>query len=142
MGTEARNGPARPRLVTTETSKYPELAADARAWEPHPGVSALDLVRGEIGAGGLLTGVATFAPGSEITLHTHNVEEAVTVIEGEAICEIDGQLYHLRPYETSYVPPGVPHRFYNEGDRPMTIHYAYAGVKVTRESVTKAGIGD
>jgi|GEM_PF-5263382 len=138
MGTtKAENGAARPRLVTTNLNTYPDLAAAARAWEPHAGVSALDLVRGEIGSGGLLTGVATFAPGSEITLHTHNVEEAVTVIEGEAICEIAGQLYRLRPYETSYVPPGVPHRFYNAGDRPMTIHYAYAGIHVTRESVTR-----
>lgn len=104
----------------------------AHAWQPNPGVEALDFVRGEIGATSLLTGVATIAPGAGLTLHTHDVEESVTVVEGEATCEIDGEFYQLRPYETSFVPPGVPHRFLNRGDRPVRILYVYPATRVAR----------
>ncbi len=109
---------------------------DAYAWQPNPGVEALDFVRGEIGAKSLLTGVATIEPGAGLVLHTHDCEESVTVIEGEATVEIDGTFYQLHPYETSYVPPGVPHRFLNRSDRPVKILYVYPAIKVARIPVS------
>jgi quercetin dioxygenase-like cupin family protein len=107
----------------------------AHFWQPHPGVEALDFVRGDIGAQSLLTGVATIDPGAGLVLHTHDVEESVTVIEGEATCEVDGEFYQLRPYDTSYVPAGVPHRFNNQTDRPVRILYAYPAIHVARDPV-------
>ena len=112
--------------------------ADAHFWQPNPGVEALDFVRGEIGATSLLTGVATIDPGAGLVLHTHDCEESVTVIEGEATCEIDGELHHLHPYETSFVPPCVAHRFFNQSDRPVKILYVYPSTRVARTPVERA----
>ena len=112
--------------------------ADAHSWQPNPGVEALDFARGEIGARSLLTGVATIDPGAGLVLHTHDCEESVTVIEGAATCEIDGELYQLRPYETSFVPPGVAHRFFNQSDRPVKILYVYPSTRVARTPVERA----
>src|SRR3712207_8419482 len=49
------------------------------------------LVLADRGSTSLTIGLSTFQPGSVIPLHTHNVEEAITILEGEAVAIIDGQ---------------------------------------------------
>ena len=34
--------------------------------------------------------------------------------------KLDGETYTLGRYDASFVPPLVPHRFWNASDRPMT----------------------
>ncbi len=87
--------------------------AEAVPYELDTGVMFQDLVRREHGARTLVSGTATFQPGAALPLHTHNVEEIVTVLAGEAQCEVDGRLRTLVPYDTTFVRPGVPHRFRN-----------------------------
>ncbi len=77
------------------------------------GVMFHDMVRSEHGSRALVSGFATFEPGCALPLHTHNVEEVVTVLEGDAECEVDGQTCCLRTHDTTFVRPGVPHRFRN-----------------------------
>jgi len=88
------------------------------------------LVTHETGAQNLSTGVTRFVPGAKIPLHYHNVEEQVTIIEGEALAIIDGERHTLRAYDTTYVPAGVPHHFMNESDAPMAIHCTYGGTYI------------
>jgi putative monooxygenase len=90
------------------------------------------LVTHETGAANLSTGVTRFEPGAMIPLHYHNVEEQVTIIEGEAVAIIDGERHTLRAYDTTYVPAGTPHHFMNESDAPMAILYAYPSPYVER----------
>jgi hypothetical protein len=52
------------------------------------------------------TGMTIFAPGTGIPLHTHNVEETVIVLEGEATVEI------------VFVNPKVDHRARRKVDQP------------------------
>ena len=87
--------------------------ADAVPYELDTGVTFQDLVRRPHGARTLVSGTATFQPGAALPLHTHNVEEIVTVLEGEAQCEVGGHTGTLRPYDTTFVRPGVAHRFRN-----------------------------
>ncbi len=87
-----------------------------------------------IGAEGFSTGVSTSPPGTAITFHSHNVDETVTLLEGDAQCDVAGESHRLKPWDTTYIPAGVSHRFVNVGSGPMSILWIYAGAHVTRTS--------
>jgi putative monooxygenase len=108
--------------------KFDELSSVDRG----TGVTTKLIVHRQIGSENLTNGITVFAPGSKIALHWHNCDESVVVIEGEAIAEVDGKTYQMTPYDTTFVPAGVPHRFLNESDRPMKILWTYASGHVTR----------
>lgn len=78
------------------------------------------------------TGMTTFAPGTAIPLHWHNVEESVLVFAGEATAEIGAERFDLEAGDATWVPAGIPHCFANRGDTPMTIYWVYGGRDVTR----------
>lgn len=99
------------------------------------GVTTKPLAGSWIGAQGLSSGITTFPPHGAIRLHTHNVEEMVTILEGEARCEVEGNSYQLKALDTTYVPAGLAHRFVNTADRPMRILWVYAGTHVLRTFV-------
>jgi quercetin dioxygenase-like cupin family protein len=108
-----------------------ELPSISRA----KGVISQPLVLRERGSTSLTMGISIFQPGAAIPLHTHNVEEAITILEGEAVAIIDGHEYVVRPYDTTFVPPGVPHHFRNESGREMRFLWTYGGAYVTRTYV-------
>jgi putative monooxygenase len=98
------------------------------------------LVTHETGAEHLTSGVTRFEPGAQVRLHYHNVEEQVTIIEGEAVAIIGGERVVLHPYDTTYVPAGVPHHFMNESDAPMAILYVYPSPYVERHYPDPGGM--
>ena len=99
------------------------------------GVTARLLVNQDQGAETITTGTTHFAPGSDLPLHTHNCDEVVTVIEGEAIAEVDGHSYELVVNDTTFVPEGISHRFQNRGAGRMSILWSYPSGHVTRTIV-------
>src|SRR5436190_20753353 len=78
------------------------------------------------------TGITSFAPGTGIPLHTHNVEETVLILEGDAFVELDDRSYELTAGDVTWAPRGVPHRFANRGTSTMRIYWVYGGRDVTR----------
>lgn len=104
-----------------------------------PNVAARRLVNAAMGSKQITMGISTFEPGAGIFLHTHPCEEVVVILDGEAMAEIDGQEYRVGQYDTSFVPPGVPHRFWNASNRPMTMMYMYPLTEgLTRDPVNPA----
>ena len=93
------------------------------------------LVTKEVGAASITSGLTRFEPGAKIPLHYHNVEEQVTIVEGDAVAIIDGERVELRAYDTTYVPAGVPHHFMNESNARMAILYIYPTANVERHEV-------
>lgn len=81
------------------------------------------------------TGITVFAPGTAIPLHTHNVEESVLVLEGEAAAVVGQDSFELGAGDATWVPAGVRHRFANRGQGPMRIYWVYGGREVTRTIV-------
>ncbi|MER6693072.1 cupin domain-containing protein [Streptomyces minutiscleroticus] len=74
--------------------------------------------------------------GAGIALHTHDCPESVTILEGDAVVEIDGTEHHVTRFDTTYVPAGMPHRFRNaSATEPMRILWIHATVDVTRTMV-------
>jgi quercetin dioxygenase-like cupin family protein len=78
------------------------------------------------------TGITVFGPGTGIPLHTHNVDETVLILEGEALVELGDETFELSEGDATWAPPGLPHRFANRGARQMRIYWVYGGRYVTR----------
>jgi quercetin dioxygenase-like cupin family protein len=96
------------------------------------GIRTTPLVTKEIGAKHITTGLTRFPPGAKVPLHSHNCDEQVTILEGEAEAEIDGQRHRLRPFDTTLVAADKPHRFINAGTADLTILWIYTSADVTR----------
>lgn len=99
------------------------------------GINTTPLVGTAIGAKVFSSGITTFPPGGAIALHTHNVDEQVTVLEGEGEAEIQGKRHPVKPYDTTFIQAGITHRFINTGKGRMRIMWVYASTNVTRTFV-------
>lgn len=109
--------------------------AEIVAHERGGGARTVPLVTSGIGSTSLLNGITEFQPGGAIPLHTHNCEESVMVLEGEALVEIAGATHHMGVHDTTWVPANVPHRFVNAGLGRLRIFWTYASVDATRTLV-------
>ena len=96
------------------------------------GIQTIPLVTKEIGAKQITTGLTCFPAGAKVPLHSHNCDEQVTILEGEAEAEVDGKRHRLRPFDTTLVPANEPHRFINVGTSHLTILWIYTSADVTR----------
>ena len=104
------------------------------------GVRTIPLVTRAHGATTFLNGITIFDPGAAVSLHCHNCEESVVILEGHAIVDIDGAEFEVGPQETTFLPPNVPHRFRNASNtESMRILWTYASVDANR---TLIGTGD
>ncbi|WP_431289080.1 cupin domain-containing protein [Roseateles chitinivorans] len=103
------------------------------------GAKTTPLVSPSIGTRSFITGYTSFEGGAEIPFHSHNCEESVVLMEGNAILDIDGQHYELKAHDVTYIPPNVSHRFRNMSrTEPMKILWIYANVEATR-TLTDSG---
>ena len=99
------------------------------------GITSTPLVVEATGAKVFSSGVTTFPRGESIAVHTHNTDEQVTLLKGEGLVEIEGRQEQVNPYDTTFIPAGVPHRFINRGKNEMRILWVYASISVTRTYV-------
>jgi quercetin dioxygenase-like cupin family protein len=96
------------------------------------GIQTIPLVTKELGAKHLTTGITRFPVGAMVPMHSHNCDEQVTILEGEAEAELDGERHRLHAYDTTLVPANKPHRFVNVGTTPLAILWIYTAAEVTR----------
>jgi quercetin dioxygenase-like cupin family protein len=96
------------------------------------GIQTIPLVTKELGAKQLTTGITRFPVGAKVPMHSHNCDEQVTILEGEAEAELDGERHRLHAYDTTLVPANKPHRFVNVGTTPLAILWIYTAAEVTR----------
>lgn len=105
------------------------------------GAATIPLVGPGIGAQAFINGITTFGPGARIPFHSHNCEESVVLLEGDAMLDIDGQdPVRLQPLDTTWLPAHLSHRFRNLSDtQPMKILWIYARPDATR-TLTETGV--
>ncbi len=100
------------------------------------GARTVPLVTAALGSKEMLNGITSFQPGAAIPLHAHNCEESVIILEGSAVFELDGVEHELKRYDTTWIPPNVPHRFRNASDsEALRIFWTYASVEATRTMI-------
>lgn len=103
------------------------------------GARTTPLVLPRIGATGFINGITEFGPGAAIPFHSHNCEESVVLLEGDAFLDINGESHRLKAMDTTWIPPNVSHRFRNISDtQGMKILWIYASTAATR-TLTDSG---
>lgn len=123
--------PPRPNLLITPAEIEPFDRGNGVATIPYVG-------KWNCADNKITTGQTIFQPGTGLPLHSHNYEESVLILEGEAVAQINGDLFDLEVGQATWVPAGVPHRFYNRGRGVMRIYWVYGGRDVTR-TITATG---
>lgn len=96
------------------------------------GIRTTPLVTKELGSKHITTGITRFPAGAKVPMHSHNCDEQVTILEGEAEAEVDGERHRLHAYDTTLIPANKPHRFVNVGTSPLAILWIYTASEVTR----------
>jgi HTH-type transcriptional regulator, repressor for puuD len=120
-------------MTTDERASLVVRGAEISPFDRGNGVSTLPYVGiWNTQACGVTTGTTSFAPGTGLPLHTHNVEETVLVLEGSAEVTIGAETMPLTAGDSTWVPAGVPHCFANTGEGTMRIFWVYGGLHVTR----------
>jgi quercetin dioxygenase-like cupin family protein len=71
-----------------------------------------------------------FEPGRGTALHAHDVDEALTILEGLAEVRIGDDRQEVGAGVISFVPAGVPHAITSVGDGPLAIHAAFPATSV------------
>ena len=115
-------------MSETKILRIEDLAVHARG----DGVETTLMAGKDVCGSRITTGLTSFPPGKEVPVHKHNCDEQVTLIEGNAVVEIDGERTPVKVMDTTYIKAGTWHRFLNTGEDRMTILWVYDTDDVTR----------
>ena len=77
-------------------------------------------------------GFGWIQPGSRQPPHTHEVDAATTVVQGTAICTVEGRPHPLVERSAVLVPRGRLHCFANEMDQPVALIWVCNGPALLR----------
>src|SRR5258708_28908693 len=112
-----------------ETSRNPVVLrpSNLAAFDRGGGVRTVHLVTADLGSQ-FDNGTTEFDPGASLPLHSHNCEESVVILEGEAAFDVGGEGIEIEVGDTTWAPADVVHRFFNRGTGPMRILWTYGMV--------------
>lgn len=105
---------------------------DVETKEIEPKVFVRIMIDESRGSQGIALVRGRFEPGGELPWHTHDVEEALTVLEGSALSEIGDEVYNLGPGDAVLLPAHVPHRLTNAGEGDLVFVTAFNANAVVR----------
>jgi quercetin dioxygenase-like cupin family protein len=105
---------------------------------PYPGVQRMVVADREDGSGAISMLLAIVEPGAMIKPHTHLVEEAFTVLEGDARVLVGDEVFEVRGGGATFVAPGnTVHGLKNVGATPVRLIGAYPSVNVGAKLVER-----
>jgi quercetin dioxygenase-like cupin family protein len=62
------------------------------------------------------------APGDQIPLHRHPIDEVVVIVSGEGEIRLGSKTFSVGPGSVVFVPAGAPHGTRNTGDGALRLH--------------------
>ncbi|HZM05331.1 MAG TPA: aldolase/citrate lyase family protein [Candidatus Saccharimonadales bacterium] len=102
--------------------------ASAARSEAGPGTSFIDHFNKALMPGIEMSGgYGFFQPGGRLPAHFHDFDESICIIEGAAVCIVEGRRYQQSGCNTALQPRGRVHYFVNESKEPMAMIWVYAG---------------
>ncbi len=123
-------------MTLSQRREHVESYPSSVLLEPAPGIQVSMMACGALGACGLTTCLVSIAPGKQLPYHTHPTGEAIVVLEGQALADVDCRRYVLEPYDALYVPQGVVHGLASaRNDQPVWLGTAFPTAEVTRQFV-------
>ncbi len=72
----------------------------------------------------------SIAVGDRIPLHTHDVDEAITILDGEGEARLGDHTRRVGAGMVIFIPTGVPHGTANAGDAPLEIHAVFPATTI------------
>jgi quercetin dioxygenase-like cupin family protein len=100
----------------------------ATRFEAGPGTSFIDHFNKTLMPGLEMSGgYGLFQPGGRLPAHFHDFDESICIIEGTAVCVVEGRRYEQSGCNTALQPRGRVHYFINESQKPMAMIWVYAG---------------
>lgn len=76
---------------------------------------------------GVTTGTTTLPVGRSVQMHSHNCDEQILILQGQAEAEFDGARHPVGPMEVAFIPKGTLHCFHNVGSEPVLMLFIYDG---------------
>ena len=70
------------------------------------------------------------APGDRIPLHTHDVDETITILEEIADTRLGDETRRVGVGTVIFIPAGVAHGTANAGSEPLRIHAAFPATSI------------
>jgi 2-keto-3-deoxy-L-rhamnonate aldolase RhmA/quercetin dioxygenase-like cupin family protein len=119
--------------------------ATANRFEAGPGTRFIDHFNQHLMPGIEMSGgYGLFQPGGRLPAHFHDFDESICIIQGTAMCVVEGRRYEMADGSTALQPRGRIHYFINESPAPMAMIWVYAGptperVIVDERCATMAG---
>jgi quercetin dioxygenase-like cupin family protein len=102
--------------------------ATATRFAAGPGTSFIDHFNKTLMPGIEMSGgYGLFQPGGRLPAHFHDFDESICIIEGAAVCIVEGRRYQQSDCNTALQPRGRVHYFINESNAPMAMIWVYAG---------------
>ena len=74
--------------------------------------------------------VQTVDPGAATPVHRHDCEEAIVVLEGHGVMEIEGQKQEFEPGNTLVIPRNAVHQVTCSGSEPLRLVAALGAAPV------------
>lgn len=109
--------------------KYIVRPEEVPAYSPplHAGTVNRRLVGKEVnGSRQVEVVLGTVEPGGVAERHTHEVEQAMYVVEGRALVEVGDDKREVGPGTACFFPPGMPHRVESLGPGPLKALVIYS----------------
>jgi quercetin dioxygenase-like cupin family protein len=111
----------------------------ARRYAAGPNTEFIDHLNSNLVPGIEMSGgYGLFHQGGRLPAHIHDFDESICIVEGTAICNVEGKRYSMSGYETALQPRGRVHYFINEAPEPMAMIWVYAGPKPERIMVDES----
>ena len=100
----------------------------AERYEAGPNTAFIDFFNARMIPGIEMSGgYGLFHHKGRLPAHIHDFDESITIITGEATCNVEGRRYAMSDRATALQPRGRIHYFINDTHQPMEMLWVYAG---------------
>jgi 2-dehydro-3-deoxyglucarate aldolase/4-hydroxy-2-oxoheptanedioate aldolase len=104
------------------------LLAKAPRSQAGPGTGFVDYFNQRLNPGIEMSGgYALFQPGGRLPAHVHYFDESISIVQGRAVCKVEGRVYQIEAPATAMIPKGRVHYFVNSAEEEMAMIWVYAG---------------
>ncbi len=104
-----------------------------------PGLYGVRLIDGRHGAKNVALIRGWMIPGASHSAHTHDVDEVIVFLSGNAIMEVGGRSYDVRPGDAIHVPAHTVHSSVNNGAEDLCFVSAFADNLIASNPLDTAG---
>lgn len=116
------------------TDRTPQVfrTADIRRFDRGNGVETQLFCSAARCGARVTTGTTTLPAGRSVAPHSHNCDEQIVILAGQAEAEFGGERRPIGPMEVAFIPEGEVHCFHNVGDETVVMLFVYDAGEVTR----------